>query len=273
MRNLFALLWKHQFFVLFLLLIAISMYLLTRSYTYHGTIAYNVTSDISGSVFSSYSNIADYLSLKEENELLAYENAILKNSLSSSFLISDTQYVYHDSLFRYIPAKVVSNSVFKRNNFIMIDKGRKHGINEEMGVVSSLGIAGIVVGVSKNYSTIMSMLHQNMRISARIKNSGQLVNVIWDNTDYLFGTVIDIPSHIKLNKGDTILTSGNSLIFPEDIIIGTIESHEVDNSKKLSTATLRYITDFNSIKHLFVIENLMKQEQDSLLSNVIGNDE
>jgi rod shape-determining protein MreC len=273
MRNLFALLWKHQFLVLFLLLIGISLYLISRSYSYHGTIAFNTTSDFSGSVFSSYSNVTHYLSLKEENDLLAFENSMLNNALNSSFLITDTQYVYHDSLFRYLPAKVVSNSVFKRNNYIMINKGRKHGIEEEMGVVSPLGVAGIVIGVSQNYSTIMSMLHQNMRISARIKNSGQLVNVIWDNTNYLFGTVIDIPSHIKLSHGDTILTSGNSLIFPENIVIGTIESHEVDSNKNLSKATLRYITDFNSIKHLYVIENLMIHEQDSLLIQVISSDE
>ena len=86
-----------------------------------------------------------------------------------------------------------------------------------MGVISNLGSAGVVVGVSNNYSTIMSMLHSSMRISARIKNSGQLVNIIWDSNDYLFGSVIDIPSHIKLLPGDTIITSGNSLIFPEGI--------------------------------------------------------
>ncbi len=273
MRNLFALLWKNQFFVLFILLISISLYLLSRSYSYHGSIAHNTTSDISGSVFSTYGNITDYLSLKVDNDVLADENAMLKNMLSSSFLQTDTQYIYRDSLYRYIPVKIVSNSVSKRNNFMLVNKGSKHGIKKEMGVISTLGVAGVVVGVSEHYSTIMSMLHQNMRISARIKNSGQLVNVIWDKTDYLYGTVIDIPSHIRLNQGDTIITSGNSLIFPEGIIIGLIESHKIDSNKNLSKATMRYITDFNSIKHLFIIENLMKMEQDSLISQIENIDE
>ncbi len=273
MRNLFALLWKNQFFVLFVLLEVFSLILLSRSYSYHGSIAYNTTSDITGNIFSSYSGVTDYLYLKKENSLLADENAILKNKLSSSFLTTDTQYVYRDSLYRYIPVKVVSNSVSKRNNFIMVNKGSKHGIEKEMGVISPKGITGVVIGVSKNYSTIMSMLHQNMRISARIKNSGQLVNVIWDNNDYLFGTVIDIPSHIRLMRGDTIITSGNSLIFPEGIIVGTIETHQQDNNKNLSTAVLRYITDFNSINHLYIIDNLMKVEQDSLLNQIVSENE
>jgi len=273
MRNLFALLWKNQFFVLFILLEIISLVLLSRSYSYHSAIAHTTTSDISGDVFSTYSGITDYLYLKKENDVLSEENAILKNSLPSSFLLTDTNYIYSDSLFRFIPVKIVSNSVSKRNNFMMVNKGRKHGIEKEMGVVSPKGIAGIVIGVSENYSTIMSMLHQNMRISARIKNNGQLVNVIWDNDNYLFGSVIDIPSHIKLFPGDTIITSGNSLIFPEGIIIGTIESHNQNNNKSLSMAVLRYITDFNSVKHVYIIDNLMKVEQDSLLKQIANENE
>lgn len=273
MRNLFTLIWKYQFIVLFVVLEVVSLLLLSRSYSYHGSITYNATSDISGNIFSVYNSVTDYLYLKEENSLLTEENAILRNKLESSFLVTDTQFVYRDSLFQYIPVKVVSNSVSKRNNFIMVNKGRKHGIEKEMGVVSPTGIVGVVIGVSENYSIIMSMLHQNMRISGRIKNSGQLVNVIWDNVDYLFGNVIDIPSHIRLLPGDTIVTSGNSLIFSEGIIIGTIESHEIDNNKNLSVALLRYCTDFNSLNHIYIINNLMKMEQDSLLQQVDNKDE
>ncbi len=213
--------------------------------------------------------MTDYLSLKEENNLLANENALLRNQLKSSFLISDTQYIYLDSNYRYLPVKVVKNSVTRSNNFIMVNKGSKHGVEKEMGVVSPLGLTGIVVGVSNNYSTIMSMLHSEMRISAKIKNSGQLVNVIWDNPSYLFGNVIDIPSHITLYRGDSIVTSGNSLIFPEGIVIGVIEEHKTDFNKNLSRATLRFSTDFNSLNHLYLIENIMKPEQDSIIKATI----
>jgi len=269
MRNLFALLWKNQFFVLFILLEVASILLLSRSYSYHGSLAYNTTSDITGTIFTSYSNLTDYLSLTDENQVLADENAMLRNTLNSSYLITDTQYVYRDSMYHYIPVKVVSNSVTRSNNFIMVNKGSRHGIEKEMGVISSMGVAGVVVGVSENFSTIMSMLHNNMRISARIKESGQLVNVIWGTTNYFYGAVIDIPSHIRLHKGDSIVTSSNSFIFPEGIMIGTIEEHQTSKNKNLSTAKVKYSTDFNSIKHLYIIENILRPEQDSLLNQTI----
>ncbi|MFK5855849.1 MAG: rod shape-determining protein MreC [Bacteroidota bacterium] len=270
MRNLFVLLWKNQFFILFILLEIISLTLITRSYSYHGALAHNTTNDVSGSIFSIYSDVTDYFNLKEDNQTLAQENALLRSGLPSSYLLTDTQYVYRDSMFKYIPAKVISNSISGSNNFTMVNKGSKHGVKKEMGVVSSVGVVGVVIGVSKNYATIMPMLHKNMRISARIKKSGQLVSVIWDNNDYLFGTVIDIPSHIVLMPGDTIVTSGNSLIFQEGIVVGTIDSHKKDNNKKLSKATLRYITDFGTLKHVYLIDNLMKVEQDSLINQIVN---
>jgi rod shape-determining protein MreC len=270
MRTLFILLWKNQFFLLFVILEVVSVFLVTRSYSYHGALAHNTTTNVSGSLFSTYSGITEYLNLKEDNVLLAEENARLRNGLSSSFLLTDTQYVYRDSLYKFIPAKVVSNSVSRSNNFMMVNKGSKHGVKKEMGVVSSFGTAGVVIGVSQNYSTIMSMLHQNMKISARIKNSGQLVSVVWESNDNLLGSVIDIPSHIKLFYSDTIITSGNSLIFPEGIIIGTIESHNKEKNKQLSRATIKYITDFGTLKHVYIINNIMKAEQDSLLNKMVN---
>jgi rod shape-determining protein MreC len=266
------LLWKNQFIVLFIILELISLVLLTQSYSYHGSIAYNTTSNISGSIFSSYSNLTDYLDLKEENDILAEENAILKNLLISSYNITDTNYVYRDTNYRYQKAKVVQNSNTKANNFLIVNKGKKHGILTEMGVISPTGLAGIVIGTSDNYSTVMSMLHSEMRVSARIKKSGQLVNVIWGINDYKYGTVIDIPSHISLSKGDTIVTSGNSLIFPEDILIGTIEEHQPDLNKNLSSATLKFGTDFNSLGYVYIIENIQKPELDSLIQQTVSNE-
>jgi rod shape-determining protein MreC len=269
MRNLFALLFRYQFFLLFVILEVVSLSLLFNSYSYHKSLAFNATSDFSGSVYSFSSDVTDYFSLKSENELLLEENTRMHNQLNSSFLLTDTNSVYRDSLYKFVSAKVVSNSVTKRNNFILINKGSLHGIKKEMGVISSSGLAGIVIGVSEHYAYIMSMLHQNSRISARIKKNGQLVNVIWNDRDYRTGDIIDIPSHIQLDKGDTIVTSGNSLIFPEGINIGIVTGQEKSENKSLGAASLQFSTDFNSLKHVYVIENLMREEEQNLINETI----
>ena len=266
MRSLFAFLWKYQFLVLFVILELISILLLVNSYSYHRSLAFNSTNDFTGGVLKIQSDITDYFSLRKVNKDLLEENTSLRHQQVSSFLLTDTNVVYRDSLYRYLPARVVSNSVNKQNNFILLNKGSRHGIKKEMGVLSGNGLAGIVTGVSKHYAYVMSMLHQNSRISARIKKNGQLVNVVWDGEDPKMGEVIDIPSHIILNEGDTVITSGNSLIFPEEILIGTIWQQKISQSKDLGTASIIFSTDFNSLSYVYVIENLMKEEQNELIN-------
>ena len=265
MRNLFAFLWKYHFFVLFVILEIISLSLLFNSYYYHRSLQYNVVSDVSGNMFSVFSSITNYFSLKDENDILIEENVSLRNQLQSSFYDTDSITDYKDSLYYYIAAKVVSNSINKPNNFMLINKGHNQGLEREMGVISSFGVAGIVVGTSNNYSVVMSLLHLNTRISGRIKKGGQLVNIEWPGINYKLGEVIDIPSHVVLNQGDTVITSGNSLIFPEGILIGTVVNQEINANEELSKATLKFSTNFNRLKHVYVIKSNYREEQMELL--------
>lgn len=269
MQSLLAFLRKHQFFTLFILLEFLSFFLLSNSYSYHKSLQFNTVNDLSGNLFSNFNSIESYFLLKKENRKLLTENALLQNKLKSSFLTTDTAFAYSDSLYNYISAKVVSNSVNQQNNFMLVNKGTVHGIEKEMGVISGNGIAGIVIGTSKHYSRVMSVLHQNTRISGRIKKNNQLVNVVWDGKNYMQGLVNDIPSHILLMPGDTIVSSGNSLIFPEGIVIGTIVDQTIAENKNLGEATLTFITDFNSLQHVYLIKNNMKTEQDSLIKRYL----
>lgn len=268
MRNLFSLLWKYHFFVLFIILETISLFFLFNSYSYHRSLKYSVVSDISGNIFSTYNRITNYFSLQGENELLAEENASLRNRLNTSFYTADSTNDIKDSLYHFISAKIISSSVNKPNNFMLINKGSKQGLDKEMGVISSNGIAGIIIGTSQNYAVVMSMLHQNTRISGRLMKGGQLVNIIWTGDDYQYCKVIDIPSHIVLQKGDSVVTSGNSLIFPEGILIGTVEEQEQNASEELSRARLKFSTDFNSLRYVYVIDIRKKKEQLELIESV-----
>jgi len=260
MRYLLAFLWKHNFFFLFVVLELVAFMLMTNSRNYQGAVIINATSEFSGGLNSASANIRNYFSLKKSNQQLLQENTSLLQNQSGSYLISDTGFYYKDSLYRYIGAKVVSISTHKRNNYMMLNRGIKHGIKKDMGVISAEGIVGTVIGVSKNYCSVMLVLHKDARISARIKKNNQLVNVVWNDIDYLYGTLEDIPAHLQLNYGDTIVSSGNSFIFPEGIKIGTIENYFNEPGKSLNSAKIKFSTDFNSLYFVYIIDNLMTPE-------------
>lgn len=270
MRNLFLFLWRYRFLTVFLILEIFSISLLTRTYSYHKSLSFSYVNDFSGGILKTWSGINNYFYLANENEILMKENADLKNQLASSYLITDTSAVFVDSAYKYYYANVISNSISMQSNRIIIDKGRKHGLEKEMGVINEKGIVGIITGISDNYASVMSALSQKASFSGMIKQSGQLVNVNWPGKNYLYGEISDIPSHIQLYEGDTIVTSGNSLIFPKGILIGTVVEHIRPKDKLLSSAKIKFSVDFNNLHHVYPLKNLMKPEIDSLIMS--GNE-
>lgn len=266
MRTLFAFFNKNYYFFLFVILEVIAISLMVNNNPYPHTHFFNTSNQLIGNINSTYANVDDYFYLRRSNEVLLKENARLRSILASSFLISDTiSYVFMDTIFRYIPAKIISNSINKRNNYLMLDKGRKHGIEREMGVVSSNGIVGIVVETSESFCTVMSLLHKESKFSARIKKNDQLANVIWDGKNHLFVTLQDIPNHIILEKGDTIITSGYSFFFPEGVLIGTIEEFDREQKSNFNTARIKLSNDFGKIKNAYILKNLQEKQQRQLM--------
>ncbi len=262
MKYLFIFLKKQSFFFLFVFLELIAILLLANHNNYQKVRIINSTNVITGSFNTVFSAIGDYFFLKEANYQLNRENARLNNIQLRISLLPDTIFS-PDTSYVFIPAKVVANTSRNRNNYIMINKGRADGIEKEMGLISPLGVAGIIVEVSNHYASAISLLHKDTRISARLKSNGQMVSVRWDGMDYRLGTLEDIPTHIIPQTGDTVITSGFSFVFPENIMIGTV-GEKVIRGGDLNSAELVFSTDFNSLYFVYITKNNASTELDSL---------
>ena len=265
MYNLRRFIIKHHFFILFILLEVISVLLLANSQRFHRNRMVNTTNDVVGKIYEWGSEIGNYFRLNKANEQLAEENAMLRQRLS---IVYDTTCSYDirqgDTLYKYIPAQVVNNSTTQANNYIIINKGANDGIERDMSVISTDGVVGVVTDVSRHYASIMSLLHSKSVVGVRIKESQELASVKWETNNYRYGMVEDIPTHILLQKGDTILTSSHSYIFPEDLMVGTVEEFYPTAVDALNKAKIRFATDFATLRHVYVIKNLHKPELDSL---------
>ena len=188
---------------MFLMLEVLCIILLINNLPYQKRKLVSAGNAISGRLFKSKSNFTSYFSLKEENQLMMEHNAMLMSQL---YKINPDTSVLMDSNsldFNFIPANVINNSTNKVNNYLLIDKGRKDGIEKDMGVICENGVVGKVANVTENYSSVISMLHSYTVVSARFVENQHVANVCWDNLDYRFGTVKDIPLHLNPKKGDT----------------------------------------------------------------------
>ena len=263
MKYLFIFLKKQSFFFLFIFLELVAIILLINHNSFQGSRIINSTNAITGSFQDAFTSIGDYFFLKEANEQLNAENARLHELLQKSTIFPYCAISQPDTTYAFIPARVISNTTRGRNNFIMINRGRLDGIEKEMGLISPQGIAGIIVEISSHYATAMSLLHKDTKISARLKNNGQMVNVSWDGLSPRTGIVEDIPTHIIPKPGDTVVTSGYSFVFPGDLMIGVI-GNKVFTGGNLNRAEIEFSTDFNSLHFVNVTKNNASTELDSL---------
>lgn len=284
MRYLIAFLKRHAIFFLFLLLEGIALIWIVQHHRYQRSVLSEYTNQLTGSVFMAVNNASEYIALKDINEKLIKENASLRNRLKSSVIITDTankssqdtlSFVSMDSSYKqyyvYEPAKIIHNTVHKANNYIMINKGEKHGIEPDMGIVGPKGTQGIIINTSKHFSWAMSMLHSNIKISAKLKKNDQMGTVSWGGNSYTNGVLTDIPAHINISSGDTIVTSGFSNIFPEGLLIGIVDDVDVNSGRNLYNISFRFAEDFNSLQYGYVIKNLFREEQQLLIEETKTN--
>ncbi len=266
MRQLFSFLLKYHFFILFLMFEFISLLFIANSSYYQNTRIYNTIFQFTGGVYQTFNNATDYLHLRENNRLLAEENARLRAQIQESYVKLTNKEVYvNDTIYKqqfsYVDAKVISNSIGKRNNYLILNKGYIQGIRSNMAVISSNGIVGIVNNVTANFSSVMSLLHSETKISAKIKKYNATGSVIWEGGSFKKGKLVDIPQHIKFHIGDTVVTSGFSLDFPEGIKIGTITDYSLNPGDNFYDITINFLTDFNKLDYVYIIKNLFKDEQ------------
>ncbi len=269
MKNLLNFIYKHNFFFVFLLLEVICFIMMVKNNGYQGSSLLNSSNAVSSKIYKAKSNATEYLLLQEENERLAKENVYLLNHIKLGYAVIPLKiYKKNDTLYKqvyeFISGKVINNSVNKRNNYLTLNIGAQQGVTQDMAVINSNGIVGIVKDVSENFSSVMSILHKDVRVNCQLKKDGTYGPLIWDGSDYRFSNLTDIPTHAKMKKGDTVITSSLSGIFPEGIIVGFVDSFEKRQNESFYTVKVRLSADFKKINHISVIKNNYKTEQDSL---------
>lgn len=276
MRSLVRFILKYHFFILFVLIQFFSLFLVVQYNNYQKVSFINSSNSAFAWIYSGFDEITSYFSLKQTNLELLKENEFLHNLNISNYKQTKIKtWEVDDSLYsqqyKYVSARVINNSVNKQRNYITINVGTKQGVNSEMAVISSTGVVGIIKESSRNYSVVIPILNQNLSLSAKLKNQNYFGSVSWDGIDYTKCNLNEIPYHINLNVGDTIVTSGYSAIFPEGIVIGTISEFSKPKGESFYQIIINLTTDFKSLKYVYVINNLLKDEQKEIESKLIEN--
>jgi rod shape-determining protein MreC len=129
-----------------------------------------------------------------------------------------------------------------------------------MGVISDQGLVGIVLESSADFATVIPVINREFRLSAKIKSNNYSGILQWDGVSPRYAMLTEIPFHVILTEGDSILTSGFSSIFPEGIEVGRIESFSLEKGN-FYDIRVELFTDFQRLFHVNVIRNYRQEEQ------------
>ena len=278
MRNIFLFIRRYFNFLFFLALQVLALSFLFRYNRFHEAAFLGVASEITGSINTRYNTVEYYFKLKKANESLVQENVHLRELLRSNYQGADTtrqlvvdsirvDSLVQDQKYFYRDAKVVGSFVTTQTNFFTLHRGLNQGVNVDMGVIGPRGVVGRVVNVSSNFSTVMTMLSRQFKVDAKLKNSGDRGTISWDGISPQFVQMRNIPKNIKINKGDSVITSELSSIFPANILVGTVDTVVVDPSTNFLTLRLRAATNFSTVQHVYVVQNKQLEEQRMLEAN------
>jgi rod shape-determining protein MreC len=276
MERLLKFLYEYRAFFTFLFLELVSVWLVVENNQYQSTTYFNTSNQIAASIISTSQNIREYFSLRDINSDLALENSRLRKKLDQRdqiLLTRELNFVRDSAVinrFDFVSAKVVNNSTRYYKNFITINKGKEDGLQAGMAAISQLGAVGKVKSVSDHYAVLISLLNIDDQVSSVIKRTGHFGTVQWDGTDTRLIDLKYIPRHVELKVGDTIVTSGYNSVFPEGIVIGTINSFKLNEEAQFHTIKVALSQDFGKLSFVEVVKSHLKAEKDSLEQKTIG---
>jgi len=256
MKKISQILIHNHVFFLFIVLELISIKIIIDKKFLQKNQFNNTVLQCKGYVFKQERKLHNYFNLQGTNTELLKQNQVLVDEIIS--IKQNAKLTYqNDTLLnlntKLTQAYILKNSWSKKRNFMTLNIGRNDSIKKDMGVMTGYSLIGIVNNVSDNFSTVINIINIDLMISAKIKKSGHYGSLIWDGEDSSILSLIDIPKNSHCNIGDTVVTSGYSNIFPEDINIGVIQNITTDNNTNFLNISISLFTDFKKIKYAYVI--------------------
>lgn len=274
MKNLLAILYKNHLLLLFLFLEITAITFAIQHNNFQRASFINSASYVTGNTYEVMNNFSSYMDLKEKNTLLADSLAKLKSQTLSAYLKKDTSLTkVSDTLYKqrytYLTAAVLHQSIHKPNNFLTLDKGSDDGIEVGMAVLGVNGVVGKVNGISSNFSSVLSLLNSQTKLSCKLKKTKSLGSLVWNGKlasglSYRQALLVDVPLTTKITIGDTVVTSGYSDNFPGGIPVGKVIDFSIESDGQSQDVKIELFLDFNLLDHVFIVRDIMREEKDSL---------
>lgn len=265
---------KNSKWFVFTIFVVISCTLLFNGNPYQQHVFFTSAGQMASCVYRTGSNVTSYFNLREINDDLNRQNAMLQREIvglkeqiedfrERSFtdtLVPDRGVAHFD----FIVAHVINNSISRPYNYLTINKGSRDGVKPELGVIDRNGVVGIVSNVGPNSARVISLLNPDFRLSCKIKRSDSFGSLVWDGKNPRQALLEELPRHTVFHPGDTVVTSGFSAVFPAGLPVGVVLEDDVDHNQNFFTLKVLLFADFTTLGNVQVVVNNYRDELEAL---------
>jgi len=262
---------RQRAFILFAFLEVLSLWFFYFYNNYPNAIFFNSSNYYAAKALSTSNSISEYSKLSEVNTELASENSRLNSiiaTLQARQLDKSIVNYRADSnvanRFKFVVAKVAALTIAQFNNYITIDKGLADGLAPGMGVISATGVVGKIKSCSEHYSVVISILHSEYSVSAKLKSNNEIGSVKWKGINPDFVEMTEVSRYKTVKIKDTVVTSDFNYVFPPNITIGFVKKVGVKPDQTFHEINVQLATNFHTLAYVYVINNKLLGEQKAL---------
>ena len=255
--------------LLFIIIEAIALNYYAHSSFYTQAKILSRANSVVGGLQRSVFSVKHFFTLRSENEMLAARVAELEHSLAAyrereanmatdtlSMAQIDSAFVEQLTQYSYTPARIISNTINRNRNFITLNRGRQHGITEDMAVISPDGsMVGYIVGCSDRYSVAISILNDKFTTSGKIVGDDHFGSITWNGRSPHKVQMSELTKYAEFEVGAPVVSSGLSHIFPEGVKIGVVESFSENDNQTSFDVVVRLAADMTKVSNVLVISN------------------
>ena len=273
-NNLFDFVGKYSYCFLFVVLEAFSLALLFRFNSYQGSVYFTAANSVVAGINGACEEVTNFFHLQEVNRQLTDQNIALQREteqlrqalITATKDTTITEKLMREKLVGYnmVPATVVSNSMERTNNYLVIDRGTADGIRPEMGVVGGGGVVGIVYLTGPHHSLVIPVTNRKSSISCRVRGQNYFGYLQWDGTSLLMAYLDDVPRYAKVKVGQAVETSGYSAVFPPGIFVGRVKRIRNSADGQSYRLDVNLGTNFANLRDVSVVTTPYKAEIDTL---------